>query len=84
MLKNMPSKTNIHFIMGDKGVSMGIERVGFIQLYGNTVKMQIKHKDGKFRNHYHRYGTREKAIAQYLWWKSDFECAYDDIKEMEI
>lgn len=61
-----------------------IERTEFIQLIGNTVKMQIKHDDGKFRNHYHHYKTRNRAVTHYFWWKSEFECAYDDLKENEL
>lgn len=57
---------------------MGIERTEFIQLYGNTVLMQIKHKDGKFKNHYHRYKTREKAEQAFDWWRTEFESQFSD------
>lgn len=57
-----------------------IERIEFIQLIGNTVLMQLKHKDGQFKNHYHRYKTREKAESMYEWWRPSFECGYKDEK----
>lgn len=44
---------------------MEIERVEFAQLIGNTVKVQLKDKDGNFKNHYHRYKTPEKAKYMY-------------------
>lgn len=49
---------------------MKIERVEFAQLMGNTVKVQLKEKDGTFKNHYHRYKTPEKAEYMYeVKWK---------------
>lgn len=42
-----------------------IERVEFAQLIGDTVIVQLKEKDGTFKNHYHRYKTPEKAEYMY-------------------
>ena len=42
-----------------------IEECEFIQRMGNTVKMKLKEADGKFKTHYHRYKTEEKAIFMY-------------------
>ena len=50
--------------MSLKGLKM-IEECEFVQLIGNTVKMRLKEKDGKFRNHYHHYKTKEKALMMY-------------------
>lgn len=49
---------------------MKIERVEFAQLMGNVVKVQLKEKDGTFKNHWHRYKTPEKAEYMYeVKWK---------------
>jgi hypothetical protein len=42
-----------------------IEECEFIQIIGNTVKMRLQERDGSFKNHYHRYKTREKAERMY-------------------
>ncbi len=52
---------------------MGIERVEFVQKIGNTVKLQLKHKDGTWKNHYHRYKTPEKAEKMYQIFKKAIE-----------
>lgn len=38
-----------------------IQECEFAQRLGNVVKMRLRDKDGKFRNHWHRYKTEEKA-----------------------
>lgn len=38
-----------------------IQECEFAQRLGNVVKLRLKDKDGKFRNHWHRYKTEEKA-----------------------
>jgi len=38
-----------------------IQECEFAQRLGNVVKLRLQDKDGKFRNHWHRYKTEEKA-----------------------
>lgn len=38
-----------------------IKECEFAQRIGNVVKLRLRDKDGKFRNHWHRYKTEEKA-----------------------
>lgn len=38
-----------------------IEECEFAQRLGNVVKLRLQDKDGRFRNHWHRYKTEEKA-----------------------
>lgn len=42
-----------------------IEECEFAQLLGRTVVLRTKDKDGKFRTHYHRYKTVEKAEVMF-------------------
>lgn len=49
-----------------------IEREPRITLRGTTVTLETREADGKIKKHYHRYGTREKAEAQYEWWRTEY------------
>lgn len=52
---------------------MSIERTEFVQRIGNKVKLQLKHNDGSFKNHWHIYKTEEKAKRMYEWFKEAIE-----------
>lgn len=49
-----------------------IEREPRITLRRNTVTLEIREPDGRIKKHYHHYKTREKAIALYEWWRSEY------------
>ncbi len=49
-----------------------IEREPRITLRGNTVILETREPDGRIKKHYHHYKTRERAEAQYEWWRSEY------------
>ena len=49
-----------------------IEREPRIILRENTVILEIREPDGRITKRYHRYKTREKAEAQYEWWRTEY------------
>lgn len=55
-----------------------IEREPRITLRGNTVTLEIREPDGRITKRYHHYKTREKAIAQYEWWRSEYTAGNRD------
>lgn len=52
---------------------MKITETEFVWIIGNTVKLHLKEKDGTFKNHYHRYKTKEKAEVMYQIFKRAIE-----------
>ena len=55
-----------------------IEREPKIVLRRNTVILETREPDGRIIKHYHHYKTREKAIALYEWWRSEYTVGNHD------
>lgn len=55
-----------------------ITRVPMIHLRKNTVTLEFLTEDGRITKRHHHYGTREKAEAQYEWWRTEYEAGTRD------
>ena len=52
---------------------MRIVETEFAQRIGTTVILKLRDKDGKFRKHYHRYKSEDKAEIMYQIYKKAIE-----------